>query len=301
MPRDNDKNNDSRGRRDRPVRRQGPLRRRPRPREEIRQARLCRQSDGEARWRAAPLRRQARWRAILWQEAVFGSGQTLCRQARRSAAAPRWRCARPARFNRDDRSGGGEKRAYAPRGDRPSFNRDDRPRGDGEKRPYTPRRVEQPRVIAAMPVPPGNSPIGNLATRSPTPRERVAARSGPIRRVATGRRAIGPTARGRRATMIARAAIGPNENSAATRSSPRAAHRTAVRARISAAGPTGVQIAASPSRGRNATRLRPIMPDAIRARPAMAHAISTSRAAIVPKFDRPREDRDASARVSAAG
>lgn len=64
---------------------------------------------------------------------------------------------RPARFNRDDRParsgdrpdrgprkdfGGGDKRPYTPRGDRPSYaKRDDRgPReGGGEKRPYTPR------------------------------------------------------------------------------------------------------------------------------------------------------------------
>jgi len=75
---------------------------------------------------------------------------------------------RPPRFNRDDRPQGdspprrefrpredGDKRAYAPRGDRPNFKRDDRaPRGGerdarpasrfgekkfGDKRPYTPR------------------------------------------------------------------------------------------------------------------------------------------------------------------
>ena len=74
---------------------------------------------------------------------------------------------RPPRFNRDDRPQGdrpprrefrpredGEKRSYTPRGDRPNFKRDDRaPRGDrdarpasrfgekkfGDKRPYTPR------------------------------------------------------------------------------------------------------------------------------------------------------------------
>src|ERR1700730_2645824 len=45
---------------------------------------------------------------------------------------------RPPRFNRDDRpASGGEKRPYTPRGDRPNYNRDDRaPRSDrGDARP----------------------------------------------------------------------------------------------------------------------------------------------------------------------
>ncbi|CCD85060.1 Putative Pseudouridine synthase, Rsu:RNA-binding S4:Pseudouridine synthase [Bradyrhizobium sp. ORS 285] len=60
--------------------------------------------------------------------------------------APRKSYGDKPRFNRDERprgdrpyaarSGDGEKRAFKPRGDRPKFDRDDR---GGEKRPYTPR------------------------------------------------------------------------------------------------------------------------------------------------------------------
>ena len=139
MPRDNDKDNDSRGRRDRPgggkSGGKGPFRRRARTGEEVCQAGLCRQGRGcQARWRAASVCGQVRRRQILWQK-------TLCRKTRR-------RCAAPPRFNREDRprgdrpfgdrpprSGDGEKRTFKPRGDRPNY-RDDR---GGEKRPYTPR------------------------------------------------------------------------------------------------------------------------------------------------------------------
>src|SRR5687768_8092435 len=101
MPRDNDKNNDSRGRRDRPTGGKG--------------------RSGAAR---GPEKKFAK-RGF--------AGKSEGPPPRRDGDAPR------PRFNRDDRAGGGEKRPYSPRGDRPSFNRDDRPRGDGEKRPYTPR------------------------------------------------------------------------------------------------------------------------------------------------------------------
>ena len=76
MPRDNDKDNDSRGRRDRPAaaaRRQGPFRRRAGAGEEIRQARLCRQGRRrQARWRAASLCRQVRRCPVVRQEALCG-------------------------------------------------------------------------------------------------------------------------------------------------------------------------------------------------------------------------------------
>ena len=113
-------------------------------------------------------------------------------------------------------------------------------------------------VIATMRVRLDVSPTGNLATRSPIPREKAAARSGPIRRAAkvfaktaTVRVAIGPSAPGRRAMAIAPVAIGLRENLAATRSF-RAARRTVARARILVTVPIVVGIAAIQSRGRSA-------------------------------------------------
>ena len=71
-------------------------------------------------------------------------------------------------------------------------------------------------VIATMPVRLDVLPTGNLATRSPIPREKVAARSGPTHRAAkvfvktaTVRVAIGRSVPGRRAMAIVPAAIGP--------------------------------------------------------------------------------------------
>ena len=94
--------------------------------------------------------------------------------------------------------------------------------------------------IATMPVRLDVLPTGNLATRSPIPREKAAARSGPTRRAAkvfaktaTVRVAIGRSAPGRRAMAIVPVAIGPRENLAATRSS-RAVRPIVARARISA-------------------------------------------------------------------
>ena len=92
--------------------------------------------------------------------------------------------------------------------------------------------------IATMRVRRDVLPTGNLATRSPIPREKAAARSGPIRRAAkvfaktaTVRVAIGPSVPGRRAMAIVPVAIGLRENLAATRNS-RAVRPTVARARI---------------------------------------------------------------------
>ena len=138
----------------------------------------------------------------LWQEALFGPGQALRRQARRPAAAPRsWRRAASARrsavrrssasgFNRDDRprawwrrkaplhaarrsrrcpSGArfsdrkfGDRKPYAPR------------EGGGEKRPYTPRgegfrkdgdRPQGDRPFGARPSRDGDRPRGDRPER----------------------------------------------------------------------------------------------------------------------------------------
>ena len=182
---------------------------------------------------------------------------------RRAAMAMR----RRPRFNRDDRAGGGEKRAAIQR----------------------PRRRETVRAaIAAMPVRRRVFPTGNSATRSPIRRARVAARSGPIRRVATGRRAIVPTARGRRATATALAATVPSENSAATRSFLRAARRIVARARTLAAART-----AAPDRGESKPwqKRDASSPDHAgrNSRPPRDGARNFDK----PRFDKPRDDRPA--------
>jgi 23S rRNA pseudouridine2605 synthase len=108
MPRDTDKDNDSRGRRDRPQR--------------------ARSDGGKGRSGAA------RGPEKKFAKRGFGGKDAA---DKRDGDKPR--------FNRDERprgdrpfadrparAGDGEKRAFKPRGDRPKF-------GDGDKRPYTPR------------------------------------------------------------------------------------------------------------------------------------------------------------------
>jgi 23S rRNA pseudouridine2605 synthase len=151
MPRDTDKDNDSRGRHDRPQR--------------------ARSEGGKGRSGAArgPEKKFAK-RGFGGKDSAagkdfsgkrdggkraFGEGRPPPRR-REDGDAPRKSFGdRPKsfgdkpRFNREDRprgdrpyadrparSGDGEKRAFKPRGDRPKFDRDDRA---GEKRPYTPR------------------------------------------------------------------------------------------------------------------------------------------------------------------
>jgi 23S rRNA pseudouridine2605 synthase len=137
MPRDNDKNNDSRGRRDRP-------------------------SGGKGRSGAArgPEKKFAK-------RGFAGKGDSEKRPyaGKREGAPPRFnRDDRPARsgegekrsFKPREPRGDGEKRPYTPRGDRPFSDRPSRsggsdkrpftPREDrgGEKRPYTPRADARP-------------------------------------------------------------------------------------------------------------------------------------------------------------
>jgi 23S rRNA pseudouridine2605 synthase len=158
MPRDSDKNNDSRGRRDRPQRE--------RPQGD-------RPSGGRGRSGAArgPEKKFAK-RGFAGKDfgakdfggkdfagkrdgdkRSFSEGRPASEgrppRRRDDSAAPRREYGDKPRFNRDDRprgdrpfgdrpprGGDGEKRAFKPRGDRPKFDRDDR--GD-EKRPYTAR------------------------------------------------------------------------------------------------------------------------------------------------------------------
>jgi 23S rRNA pseudouridine2605 synthase len=142
MPRDTDKNNDSRGRRERPAR--------------------ARSEGGKGRSGAArgPEKKFAK-RGFGGKDAgggdfagkrdgtkrAYGEGRPPRR--REDGDAPRKSYGDKPRFNRDDRprgdrpfadrpsrGGDGEKRAFKPRGDRPKFDRDDR---SGDKRPYTSR------------------------------------------------------------------------------------------------------------------------------------------------------------------
>ncbi len=270
MPRDKDKDNDSRGRRDRP-------------------------SGGKGRSGAArgPEKKFAKRGFGGKSEGGKPDGERRPYAGKRDGDAPRPRSDRPfgdrpPRFNRDDRPrgeksfgdrpsrGGDEKRPFKPRGDRPNY-RDDR---GGDKRPYTPRG-DRDNSDPVAPVRPRVSPTGNSATRSPIRRATAMARSGPTRRaarafagMATGRKAIVRTGRDRRVTAIVRrVATGRSENSTAS-GSFRVAHRTGARARISAI----VRRAVNPSRGRSAKVA--IAPIARRGRVSTSRA-STARATIV--------------------
>src|SRR5665213_4044375 len=123
MPRDNDKNNDSRGRRDRPSGGKG-------------RSGAARGPDKKfAKREGRPYAGKPDAEKSYGKKPYSGPGKPYAGKRegpppRRDGDAPS-----PARFNRDDR--GGEKRPYTPRGDRPFADRPSR--GDGEKRPYTPR------------------------------------------------------------------------------------------------------------------------------------------------------------------
>ncbi len=172
MPRDNDKNNDSRGRRDRPSGGKGRSGAARGPDKKFAKRGFAGKSDdGERR----PYAGKPDGAKSYGKKPYAGAGKPYA--GKREGAPPRrdGDAPHPPRFNRDDR--GGEKRPYiprgdAPRGDRPNYNRDDRaPRsrdhngdrggarpaarfsdrkfgdkkpyasrdGGGEKRPYTPR------------------------------------------------------------------------------------------------------------------------------------------------------------------
>jgi 23S rRNA pseudouridine2605 synthase len=143
MPRDDDKNNDSRGRRDRPGGGKGRSGAARGPDKKFAKRGFAGKSEGDKPYGDKP----------YGKKPYSGSGKPYA--GKRDGDGPRRDHAdRPQRFNRDDRParGEGEKRPYTPRGDRPNFNRDDRaPRSDarpagrfsdkkfGDKRPYTPR------------------------------------------------------------------------------------------------------------------------------------------------------------------
>ncbi len=160
MPRDNDKNNDSRGRRDRPSGGKGRSGAARGPEKKFAKRGLAGKDfggkdfgakrdgdkrDGERR----PYAGKSDGARSYGKKPYSGSGKPYA--GKREGALPRrdGDAARP-RFNRDDRprgeDRGGEKRSYAPRGDRPNFSRDEaRParkfsdRKFGEKKPYAAR------------------------------------------------------------------------------------------------------------------------------------------------------------------
>src|SRR3984893_3255942 len=166
MPRDSDKNNDSRGRRDRPSGGKGRSGAARGPEKKFAKRGFAGKSDGDGEKR--PYAGKPDGAKSYGKKPYSGPGKPYA--GRREGPAPRRDDgdARPARFNRDDRPArsasdrpdrkdcrpredrGGEKRPYTPRGDaRPAARFADRKFGDkkpyasreggGEKRPYTPR------------------------------------------------------------------------------------------------------------------------------------------------------------------
>lgn len=142
MPRDNDKNNDSRGRRDRPSGGKGRSGAARGPEKKFAKRGFGGKSEGDKR----PYASRRDDTKPYGKKPYSGSGKPYA--GKREGAPPRRDyddAPRPARFNRDDR----------PRGDRPNYGRDDRaPRHDradarpasrfsdkkfGDKRPYAPR------------------------------------------------------------------------------------------------------------------------------------------------------------------
>ncbi|MEH2558294.1 23S rRNA pseudouridine2605 synthase [Bradyrhizobium algeriense] len=179
MPRDSDKNNDSRGRRDRPSGGKGRSGAARGPEKKFAKRGFAGKDDGERR----PYAGKSDGARSFGKKPYAGGGKPYAgkrdgddRPPRRDFGdAPRPRgdrpfAGRPSRSDdgekrsfkpREDR-GGGEKRSFKPRGDRPNFNRDDRPprwdrksdprdrddvrpagrfsdRKFGDKKPYTPR------------------------------------------------------------------------------------------------------------------------------------------------------------------
>jgi 23S rRNA pseudouridine2605 synthase len=186
MPRDNDKNNDSRGRRDRPGGGKGRSGAARGPEKKFAKRGFAGKAEGEKR----PYAGKAEGARSYDKKPYAGAGKPYA--GKRDGDAPRRDYGdaprprgdrpfgdRPQRFNRDDRpAGGGEKRAYTPRGDaRPAGRFSDRKFGDkkpytpraggGEKRPYTPRgdRPQGERPYSARPSRDGDRPRGDRPDR----------------------------------------------------------------------------------------------------------------------------------------
>jgi 23S rRNA pseudouridine2605 synthase len=156
MPRDSDKNNDSRGRRDRPAAPRGRSGAARGPEKKFAKRGFGAKDSGAKDSGGKDSGGKNGGKGFAGKDFAgkrdgdkrsFGEGRPPRR--RDDSAAPRRDHGDKPRFNRDDRprgdrpygdrpprGGDGEKRAFKPRGDRPKFDRDER---GGEKRPYTPR------------------------------------------------------------------------------------------------------------------------------------------------------------------
>jgi len=190
MPRDNDKNNDSRGRRDRPSGGKGRSGAARGPEKKFAKRGFAGKSDGDKRdGERKPYAGKSDGAKSYAKKPYAGAGKPYA--GKRDGDPPRrdyGDAPRPARFNRDDRSSGGEKRPYTPRGrDRnsdPSDRNDARPagrfqdkkfgdkpytprEGGGEKRPYTPRgdRLQGDRPTSTRPSRDGDRPRGDRPER----------------------------------------------------------------------------------------------------------------------------------------
>ena len=155
MPRDNDKNNDSHGRRDRPSGGKGRSGAARGPEKKFAKRGFAGKGDGAKRdGERRPYAGKPEGAKSYGKKPYSGSGKPYAGK----------REGPPPRFNRDDRPRGDtEKRPYTPRGNRSNYNRDDRASPDrdrksdpgdrsegrptsrfqdkkfGDKRPYTPR------------------------------------------------------------------------------------------------------------------------------------------------------------------
>ncbi|QWG17606.1 pseudouridine synthase [Bradyrhizobium sediminis] len=192
MPRDNDKNNDSRGRRDRPSGGKGRSGAARGPEKKFAKRGFAGKSEGERR----PYAGKSDGEKSYGKKPYAGAGKPYA--GKRDGDAPRRDYGdaprprgdrpfgdRPQRFNRDDRprsdDRGGEKRPYTPRSERgdarPAGRFSDRKFGDkkpytpreggGEKRPYTPRgdRPQGDRPYSARPSRDGDRPRGDRPER----------------------------------------------------------------------------------------------------------------------------------------
>jgi 23S rRNA pseudouridine2605 synthase len=142
MPRDNDKDNDSRGRRDRKPGGKGRSGRARGPEKKFVKRGFAEKSEGDKRdGERRPYAGKSDGARSFANKPYSGSDKPYA--GKRDGAPPRRDDgdARPARFNRDDRaprSDRGEKRPYTPRGDaRPAARFSDRKFGD--KKPFAPR------------------------------------------------------------------------------------------------------------------------------------------------------------------
>jgi 23S rRNA pseudouridine2605 synthase len=152
MPRDNDKNNDSRGRRDRPSGGKGRSGAARGPEKKFAKRGFAGKSDGDKRdGERRPYAGKSDGAKSYGKKPYAGGGKPYA--GNRDDRPPRrdfGDAPRPPRFNRDDRparSGDGEKRSFKPREDRGGDKRPYTPRedrGGGDKRPYTPRGDARP-------------------------------------------------------------------------------------------------------------------------------------------------------------